>query len=524
MHLIDTAITAAAAWSRIKQNMIYYFADIHPLFIITGAVIITGTVLTVFCLFSNRRYRLKKDKEISSVVSQFVEERSKSEAILADLDIGVLAFSSDGMLINLNPAAKKMIAPAKTPENFKSFMDEYGRDNGLQAALLLGSESISAKTQIQDRILRIRLKETRFGQERSSGTLIVLQDITEQEHEEKQRKEFVANVSHELKTPLTTIKTYSESLLDWGLSEKSKEAINKDVWRIHDDALRMERLVEDLLLLSSIDSKGIRVRMELLDFSNIVRQVVERLQHQAQNKEIDMTCYALSKVPPVFIDRTSMERVITNLVGNAIKYTDRGGSIKIYISYLVDDVYVKISDTGFGIEKEHLPRIFNRFYRVDMTGSRMFGGTGLGLSIARELVELHGGHIDVNSVLGKGTEFTVMIPIARKVFNDTFKRVEDQPVALEPLYRLAAGELLQQAMEYNLINEQLSELDKQASAQLISLILEHDHNLSGTEQFADAIGGKHSGQLKMRSEKDFDKLKTDTDTVKKSIGEPARDQ
>ena len=139
--------------------------------------------------------------------------------------------------------------------------------------------------------------------------------------------------------------------------------MRKDIWRIHDDALRMERLVEDLLLLSSIDSRGIRVRLELLDFTQVVRQVVDRMQHQAQDKAIDMSCYTLTRIPLVFVDRTAMERVITNLVSNAIKYTEKGGSVKVYISYLVDDVYVKVSDTGFGIDKEHLPRIFNRFYR-----------------------------------------------------------------------------------------------------------------------------------------------------------------
>ncbi len=523
MHLLDTEKIAASAWNQFNQDIVQFLAAVHPLLIIAGATIVTGSIFAGYCLLSNRRYRNKKDSEISSVVSQFVEERSQSEAILAELDIGVLAFSSDGMLINVNPAAKKMIAPAKIPDKFNDFISEYGHDNGLQAALLLGSESISAKIQIKDRILRIRLKETRFEQERSTGVLIVLQDITEQEHEEKQRKEFVANVSHELKTPLTTIKTYSESLLDWGLSEKSKEAIRKDVWRVHDDALRMERLVEDLLLLSSIDSKGIRVRMELLNFSSIVRQVVDRLQHQAQDKEIDMTCYALSMIPPVFIDRTSMERVITNLIGNAIKYTDRGGSIKIYISYLVDDVYVKISDTGFGIENEHLPRIFNRFYRVDMTGSRMFGGTGLGLSIARELVELHGGHIDVNSVLGKGTEFTVMIPIASKVFYDTLERADDQPASLEPLYRLASAELVQHATAYKLIDDQLGELDKNASAKLIRLILEHDDDLTPVPRSADNISG--SGKDRMNTEMDHDSMhqNAEADTINNPIGEPVRD-
>ena len=472
-YLINV-IQCEAGWSAISQQFLRALSDVHPLIIAGSAAVVSAAFFAAYCKISKRRYKLKKDNEISSVVSQFVEERSKSEAILADLDIGVLAFSSDGMLINANPAARKMLLPSAIPERFKDFLDQYGHDNGLQAALLLGSESLSAKYQVENRVIRIRLKETRFDQERSAGTLVVLQDITDQEHEERQRKEFVANVSHELKTPLTTIKTYSESLLDWGLEEKSDEAIRKDVWRVHDDALRMERLVEDLLLLSSIDSRGIRVKMEVLDLSFLVRQVVERLQHQAYEKDIELACFTLSKIPVVYIDRTSMERVIVNLVGNAIKYTERGGSVKVYISYLLDDVCIKVADTGFGIEKEHLPRIFNRFYRVDMTGSRMFGGTGLGLSIAKELVELHGGHIDVNSVLGKGTEFTVMIPIARKVLLNTLEQVEDQTATLEPIYRFAASDLVEQALLLGMISDNLGELKKEQVQALIAAILDQD--------------------------------------------------
>ena len=464
-------------------------SEVHPLIWIGGSIAVTVLLMTLLTRLINRRYRYQKDREISSMVSRFIEERSKSEAILADLDVGVIAYGSDGVKINTNPAAQKMLSPRTVPENLKDFLDQYGQENGIQAAILLGNETIGGTVQCNDRILRIRLKESRFDEGRRAGTIVVLQDITEQEREEKQRKEFVANVSHELKTPLTTIKTYSESLLEWGLAEKSIDAVRKDVWRIHDDSLRMERLVEDLLLLSSIDSKGIRVRLELLDFAHLVRQAVERLQHQAQEKTIEMSCYTLSRIPLVYVDRTAMERVVTNLVCNAIKYTDRGGAVKVYISYLVDDVYIKVTDTGFGIDKEHMPRIFNRFYRVDMTGSRMFGGTGLGLSIAKELVELHDGKISVSSVLGKGTDFTVMIPIARKVFGDTLNGYLLNCPPADALHRAAADELLQMARELRLTDQQLSDLTRLQAELLLDKTLERDEPEPGgvsseTKEFA----------------------------------------
>lgn len=427
------------------------------------------------CSLMHRRIRARKESEMSDVITQFIEERNKSEIILSDLDIGVLGYSSDGVLINHNPAAKKMLGNEAPPDKLIDFLEKYGTDNGIQAAMLLGNDSVTGNLQMQDKILRIRLKESRFDEGRKAGTIIVIQDISDQEREERQRKEFVANVSHELKTPLTTIKTYSESLLDWGLDEKNADSIRKDIWRIHDDSLRMGRLVEDLLLLSSIDSRGIRIRMEQLDIVSLIRQNVDRMQLQAQEKEIELSCMTVSQIPPVFVDRTAVERVITNLLSNAIKYTDRAGVIKVFIGRLVDDIYVKVSDTGFGIEDDHLPHIFNRFYRVDMTGSRMYGGTGLGLSIAKELTELHHGKVQVQSVLGKGTEFTVMIPSARKIFNDTIEALlGGHSVLQDLLYIKASEELAVIAMDSGMITSSLQELDDEGLTELLDMINNSD--------------------------------------------------
>lgn len=490
MNIGATIAEWLSAIQQLVQPVNNWLTHIQPLLLVLVVALATTSILILITAAYNRQIHRRKNREISTVVKQFVEERSKSEAILADLDIGVLAYSSDGTLINTNPAARKMLQPEALPDNLKDFIDRYGKDNGMRAALLLGRDSVTIKVQIDERILRIRLKESRFDEGRRAGTIIVIQDITDLEREEKQRKEFVANVSHELKTPLTTIKTYSESLLDWGLEEKSIDAVRKDVFRIHDDSLRMEHLVEDLLLLSSIDSKGIRTRMEQLDFVSVVRQTVDRLMHQAQDKHIDMACYTLSKIPVVYADRTSLERIVTNLLSNAIKYTDKGGSIKVYISYLIDDIFIKVADTGFGIEKEHLPHIFNRFYRVDMTGSRMFGGTGLGLSIARELVELHSGKIDVDSVLGKGTEFTVMIPCARKVFSDTVASILDGMPMLDVLHRSAAEDLLTMAQDTWPDTRQLSDLPAIRFQAVLDRIIEHDSRdqvLPLSENLADQV-------------------------------------
>lgn len=447
---------------------------IHPVVWIAATA---AFCLLAFFLFDRRRSLLKRrrsDREMSSVVDRFIEERSKSEAILHDLEIGIVAFSAAGAKLEHNPAAEKILAPEPIPGDLKTFVNRYGADNGIQAAILLGNESVGGQVTVGERVLRLRLKGSRFEGGRRAGTLVVLQDITEQEREERQRKEFVANVSHELKTPLTTIKTYSESLLEWGLAEKNADAIRKDIWRIHDDSLRMGRLVEDLLLLSSIDSRGMRLRLELLDLAQVVRQVVDRMQSPAREKEITLSNLALSRMPMVYVDRTATERILTNLVGNAIKYTDKGGTVKVYFGHIVDEVYLKVADNGCGIDADHLPRIFNRFYRVDMTGSRMYGGTGLGLAIARELVDLHDGKINVTSFLGKGTEFTVMLPTAEKVLRDTLEAYEVGQPKTDPLHAAAAEELDQAARALRIGDVRGGTLSKVQIDVVLAHILEHD--------------------------------------------------
>lgn len=405
-----------------------------------------GLLLIGFGIRTLRRRtgRIREQRRLQQTTSLFLGERQRSNLVLQDLDVGVLSYNASGQLVARNPAAQTLLGINPPPATIGEFLRAYGQDNGIHASLLLGTGRVTGQINIGGRILRIRVKET-WQNEQKAGSLIVITDITDQEQEEKRRKEFVANVSHELKTPLTTIITYLESLLEWGLEEKPPLAIRKDISRIQEDAFRMKKLIDDLLLLSSIDSSGWRPRMEQLDFDRLVRQTVDRMLMQAQEKEIRIDCYTVSRIPMVFVDRSAIERVISNLVSNAIKYTERGGEIKIYTSSLSEVAIVKVSDTGFGIDAEHIDKIFNRFYRVDMTGSRMYGGTGLGLAIARELVEMHAGRIAVTSELGIGTEFSVTIPTSRKTFRETLSAILAGSPHSDPFHLAAAEELVRQA-------------------------------------------------------------------------------
>jgi signal transduction histidine kinase len=207
--------------------------------------------------------------------------------------------------------------------------------------------------------------------------------------------------------------------------------------------------------------------MEQHDLGSIVRGIVDRMQIQAQDKNIDLKCYSLAKIPWIFVNRSSIERIIINILSNAIKYTEPNGSVTVYMGVLLEDAYVKIADTGFGIEKDKIQHIFNRFYRVDMTGSRMYGGTGLGLSIAKELAELHGGEITVNSVLGKGSEFIFKIPSAKTVFEDSVGYVPSNTTNNDILYRMAKETLLERAKNIGLEIDSLLSLEDGQAQELI---------------------------------------------------------
>ncbi len=403
-------------------------------------------------------YRVRAGvRPASPLAWQAAGERVKAEAIIADLSIGLIAYGKDGRLNLANSSATRLLGTAAVPPDLAAFLKLYGEENGLMTRVLMKRNPASAIAKVEGRSLRIVINHREEETQGRLGSIVSIQDVSEAEQEEKKRKEFVANVSHELKTPLTTIIGYTESLLDWGLQEKNEQGIERDVQRIHDDALRMQQLVTDLLLLSSLDSQKHPLSMGLLDLEVILRQTAERMRWQYEAKEQQLTLN-ISKGPLyVFANLNALERVIQNIIENAIKYCQDGAEIHVVASRLNDQVYFKISDNGRGIEEQHLPHLFERFYRVDVTGSRLYGGTGLGLAIVKELLELHDGAIDVQSTLGRGTSFNIFLPYAPVLFERVLaQRFEKKKSTY--LQEMAEQELLTLARELGQEPEQLSDL------------------------------------------------------------------
>ena len=225
---------------------------------------------------------------------------------------------------------------------------------------------------------------------------------------ENARREFVANVSHELKTPLTSIKSYTETLLEGALEEK--EVLVNFLNVINDESENMTNLVKDLLLLSKIDNRESMFKMIRLDVCEMVSEVIEKISIQVKKSKHSLEIDIPKKSLFVFGDRARLEQVIKNIVSNAIKYTQDRGKIEISVKSKLDNIIITVSDNGPGIPKKDLPRIFERFYRVDKARSRQLGGTGLGLSIAKEIVENHSGNISIESIEGKGTTVKIVLP------------------------------------------------------------------------------------------------------------------
>jgi two-component system sensor histidine kinase VicK len=348
-------------------------------------------------------------KELKNTLNQISREKSKIETILNYMTDGIIAFNINGEVIHINPVAKAILEIDKFDFDFNEFSKRYNLDVSIEEVKYLEIYNAKeASINIGEKYVKIYFALFTDEENNADGIIAVLHDITEQQKLENMRKEFVANVSHELRTPLTSIKSYAETLLDGALEEK--EIAEKFLGVINSEADRMTRLVKDLLQLSRLDNNQMKWDMQKISFEALVKNCIEKVKFESTEKNQILECFTIGEIMEIFADRDRIEQVVLNILTNAIKYTPEGGKITVYIGKMYSDVYVKVIDSGIGIPKEDIERIFERFYRTDKARSREMGGTGLGLAIAKEIVEAHKGTISVASELGKGTEVTVKLP------------------------------------------------------------------------------------------------------------------
>lgn len=346
--------------------------------------------------------------QLKNMLYEISNDKNKFEMILNYMTDGIIAFNRDGLIIHINSAAISFLDLQRYDLTFPGIMAKLNLDYALPDMLARETLSdISKSIQMQDRFYKISFATFTNKENTVEGLITVIQDNTEAQKLDNMRKEFVANVSHELKTPLTSIKSYSETLLDGAVEDLDTARSFLQV--IYSESNRMDRLVKDLLLLSKHDS-GIKLNLKMISPMELLQSVIERLRLPADEKKQVIDMIEESPVPNVLGDWDRLEQLLFNIIGNAIKYTPENGKIQVCAGKTETDVCIRVLDNGIGIPEKDLGRIFERFYRVDKARSRQMGGTGLGLSIANEIALAHGGTISAKSEPNKGTEITIILP------------------------------------------------------------------------------------------------------------------
>lgn len=361
--------------------------------------------------------------EVIRLTQENLEQETKRlNSILSYMTDGVLATNRRGQITMINDMAKKQLGIVKEEALNKSILellkieDEYELRDLITQIPELMIDSQNANGEYLS--LRVRFALIRRESGFISGLVAVLHDTTEQEKEERERRLFVSNVSHELRTPLTSVKSYLEALDEGALYDP----VAPDFIKVSlDETNRMMRMVTDLLHLSRIDNATTQLDVELINFTAFITFILNRfdkMRSQDEEKKYELVRdYPINSVW-IEIDTDKMTQVIDNILNNAIKYSPDGGKITVSMKTTEDQMILSIKDQGLGIPKQDLPKIFDRFYRVDRARSRAQGGTGLGLAIAKEIIKQHNGFIWAKSEYGKGSTFTIVLPYDKEAVKE----------------------------------------------------------------------------------------------------------
>ena len=355
-------------------------------------------------------------EELDDKLRTLTHERNEREAVLASMVEGVVAVDTEERVIAVNAAAARLLDTDPEAAEGKA-IQEIVRNPDLQhivAQTLDGHTPVEAdivmRVGAEDRNLQANGTLLRGDDDgRDAGAVVVLNDVTRLKRLEAVRRDFVANVSHELKTPVTSIKGFAETLEDGALDDPA--AARRFVHIIAGQADRLNSIIEDLLALSTLEQStdSPLLQLEEADLCDVVSVALEVCGPKAEAKDITLRQECAGNVstrvsPPL------LEQAVVNLVDNAVKYSSEGGEVVISVAEGEDEIVVSVSDQGQGVSREHLPRLFERFYRVDKARSRDMGGTGLGLAIVKHIAQIHGGRVSVDSVVGRGSTFRVHLP------------------------------------------------------------------------------------------------------------------
>jgi len=350
--------------------------------------------------------------EVASAITHASTDKAQLMTIISSMSEGLIAIDHRQRILLTNRAAEQLLG--LSPDATGALLWEAVKlpqiPELVSQVKLTGRRQMIDVGPIDGRFLEITV--ARLSADRYPGLIIVAHDVTEARKYEELRKEFVANVSHELRTPLTVIMGFVETLQDGALQDP--ETAGRFLGTVARHTGQLRNLVDDLLDLSRLDSEEHLPAREPTDIGAVARRVIDLLLPKARGKEQNLTSAIDEGLPKVSGNADLLQRAVANLVDNALKYTPVGGKVTVACRQEGGHVVIAVSDTGIGIDAEHLPRIFERFYRVDKSRSREMGGTGLGLSIVKHVVQAHDGQIDVDSEPGKGSTFSIRVPTIAK--------------------------------------------------------------------------------------------------------------
>lgn len=350
--------------------------------------------------------------ELQSQMQTILDDKNKLDAIMAHMNNAVISTDMQERIVIINQAAKVLFGISTVTVN-KDYLWERVRNEKLCNSVreVIRTQTTKAfeieLTTPEKKLLQVHLSPIRIDT-KTSGILILFHDITELRRLENARKEFVANVSHELRTPLASIKGYLETLIDNPSMEQ--EQLQEFLGIMMKHTRRLDNLIKDILDLSRLDSHDLTIELHTLDIRPCLESISSHYKEHCIQKDQTFQFSIPHNIPAIETNEYTLRQLLTNLLDNAVKYTAKGGRVGLRVEPLNESLVFEISDTGIGIPKEHIPRIFERFYRVDSARSREMGGTGLGLSIVKHIVNLHHGFIHVESMPGVGSKFIITLP------------------------------------------------------------------------------------------------------------------
>ncbi|MBC8207447.1 MAG: HAMP domain-containing protein [Kiritimatiellales bacterium] len=353
-------------------------------------------------------------EQLEDRLQTVIKEKNQREAVLSSMVEGVLAVDTDGHIISLNKAAARFFQVIQ-PETAKGrSIEEVFRNVKLQkfiGSVLKGQETLECELTVQhNEIYHLQTRGTNLlgVQGKRIGAVVVFNDVSRLRRLENLRSDFVANVSHELKTPITSIKGFIETLLDGAMNDPVEADRFLKIVAKHAD--RLNAIIDDLLMLSRLEQGGKEeMEMQQAGLAGLMSSAVEVCAHRAEKKEITIQVECPDNLS-ANVNPPLIEQALINLIGNAVKYSAEGKTVTVRADREPDGINLSVTDQGYGIASEHLERLFERFYRVDKGRSRQEGGTGLGLAIVKHIAQAHGGTVSVKSTFGKGSTFSVFLP------------------------------------------------------------------------------------------------------------------